>query len=159
MFNRLRQLLRRGYGQEGLAGVEFALLLSVLLLLVGGGMDLGHAYYIKHVITSASREGARYGSQYHINPSTILPYVPNTLTPSISDYVKLPAPTGLLNYNSLGLSNLTVTPGGAGYTSNTVGDILTVTVTVSKHWFFLGILLGFPNPQTLTATAAMALER
>ena len=157
MFNRLHQLLRRGRGQEGAAVVEFALLLLPLMLLIGGGVDFGHAYYIQHVITSASREGARYGSQYHLNSTTGLPFVPNALNPSISDYVKSPPPAGL-NYNSL-LSNLTVTPGGAGYTSNTVGAILTVTVTAQKHWFFLGGLLRFPNPQTLTAITAMTLER
>jgi Flp pilus assembly protein TadG len=157
---RWRQLLRRGRGEEGAAAVEFAILLLPLLLIIGGVVDFGHAYYIKHLITSASREGARYGSQYHLNSSTMVPYIPNALTPTISNYVKLPAPTGL-NYDSLlgSDANLTVTPGGAGYTSNTAGSVLTVTVTADKHWFFLGGLLGFSNPTTLTATTAMALER
>ncbi len=160
MFIRLRQLLRRGRGQEGVAAVEFALLLLPLLLIIGGVVDFGHGYYIKHVITTASREGARYGVKYKVDSSTGLPFVPNTLTPSISDYVKLPAPTGLGYAGLLGSdANLTVTPGGAGYTSNTVGAILTVTVTADKYWFFLGGLLGFSNPQTLTATTAMTLER
>lgn len=168
MLNRLRQLLRRGHGEEGAAAVEFALILPLLILLVLGGMDLGHAYYLKHLITTASREGARYGSQYHVNPSTAAAYVPNTLNPSISDYVKLAAPTGL-NYNSLFASdaNLTVTPSGPGYTGNTAGLILTVTVTADKHWWLLGSkklmghiqLPGFPNPKTFTATTAMTLER
>ena len=160
MFTRLRQLRGRGRGQKGAAVVEFALLLLPLVLLIGGGVDFGHAYYLKHIITAASREGARYGSQYHLNAATGSPYAANTLAPSISDYIKLPAPTGL-NYDSLlgSDANLSVTPGGAGYTSNTVGAILTVTVTATKHWFFLGGLMGFPNPQTLTATTAMTLER
>ena len=46
MLNRLRQLLRRGHGEEGAAAVEFALILPLLILLVLGGMDLGHAYYL-----------------------------------------------------------------------------------------------------------------
>lgn len=140
--------------------MELALLLLPLVLLIGGGMDFGQAYYIQHVITNASREGARYGVKYKVDSSTGLPFAPNALTPSISDYVKLPAPTGLGYDNLLGSdANLTVVPGGAGYTSNTVGDILTVTATADKHWFFLGGLLGFPNPQKLRASTSMVLER
>ena len=145
---------------EGAAAVELALLLLPLVLLIGGGMDFGEAYYIKHMITNASREGARYGVKYKADPSTGLPLAPSALTPSISDYVKLPAPTGLGYSNLLGSNaNLTVVPGGTGYTSNAVGDALTVTTTAEKHWFFLGGLLGFPNPQTLQASTTMALER
>jgi hypothetical protein len=131
-------------------------------------MDLAHMFYLDHLITNASREGARYGSQYHVNPSTLLPYAPNALPTSISDYVKLAAPTGL-GYAGLFASdaNLTVTPGGLGYTGNSAGLILTVKVTADKHWWLLGSkqlmwniqLPGFPNPQTLTATTAMTLER
>ena len=145
---------------EGAAAVEFALLLFPLVLLIGGGVDFGHFYYIEHVITTASREGARYGVKYKLNPSTMLPFPPNALTPSIEDYVKLPAPTGLGYPGLLGSgANFKVTVGGAGYTGTTAYDILTVTVTADKHWFFLGGLLGFQNPKTLHATTAMTLER
>jgi Flp pilus assembly protein TadG len=160
MFIRLRQLLRRGRGQEGAAAVEFALCLPVLLLLIAGSVDFGHAYYMSQVISIASREGARYGVKYKVNSSTGLPFAPSALTPSISDYVKLPQTTGLGYAGLLGSdANLLVTPSGVGYTSNNPGDPLTVTVTADKHWFFLGGLLGFPNPQTLKASTTMVLER
>ena len=64
MFIRLRQLLRRGRGQEGAAAVEFAIILPILLLLILGALDMGHMYYIDHLITNASREGARYAAKY-----------------------------------------------------------------------------------------------
>jgi Flp pilus assembly protein TadG len=62
MLIRLRQLLRRCRSQEGSAAVEFAIILPVLLLLLLGALDMGHMYYIDHLITNASREGARYGA-------------------------------------------------------------------------------------------------
>ncbi len=77
----------------------------------------------------------------------------NLNNPSISGYV-ISNYAGLLSDNA----NFTATPGGTGYSSGIRGDVLTVTVTAQKNWFFLGGLLGFTNPQTLTATTTMKLE-
>ena len=60
MFIRLRQLLRRGRGQEGAAAVEFAIVLPILLLILAGLFDFGWGFYWKHTVTNASRGGARY---------------------------------------------------------------------------------------------------
>jgi len=49
-------LLRR---TEGATAVEFAIVLPILLLIVGGIMDIGHAYHELHVVNEAAREGAR----------------------------------------------------------------------------------------------------
>lgn len=150
-FNPLRYLTGVRRHQEGTATVEMALCLLPLLLLISSVMDFGDTYYIKQVISNASREGARYGSRYQtdLNGNHIIPAnINNPYT--IAGYVTT-------NYGSL-VSNLTVTTGGTGYTSGITGDGLTVTVTADKNWFFLGELLGFTNPQTLTATTTMALE-
>ncbi|MCX5890582.1 MAG: pilus assembly protein [Deltaproteobacteria bacterium] len=153
MFLRLiRHFSLRRRCQEGVAAVEMALCLLPLLLLLGGIVDFGDAYYIKQVITNASREGARYGSRFTID-STGNHIIPANITSpyTIAGYVT--------NYYGGSVTNLTVpTPTGTGYTSGTSGDPLTVTVTAQKNWFFLGNLLGFTNPQTLTATTTMALE-
>ena len=117
MLNRLRQLLRRGRGQEGAAAVEFALILPVLIFLVLGGMDLGHRFYMQHLITNASREGARYAAKY-----TGTAAAPTSA--AVSNYVKLPAPG--LNYNAFNLDTLTVTTTYAGAFPD---KIATVTVT------------------------------
>lgn len=45
--------------ERGAAAVEMAIVLPLLLLVVGGLVDLGRAYYLNAVITNASREGAR----------------------------------------------------------------------------------------------------
>jgi Flp pilus assembly protein TadG len=48
-------------GREGQTLVEFALILPVLILLLVGLMEFALLLYNQHVITNASREGARYG--------------------------------------------------------------------------------------------------
>jgi Flp pilus assembly protein TadG len=155
MMIRLRQLLRRGHGEEGAAAVEFALILPILVFLVLGGMDLGHRFYMQNLITNASREGARFAAKYTGTNAD-----PNAT--AVSDYVKLPPPApGGLNYNAFNFDTLTVTTTLAGTVPN---RIVTVTVTALKHWWVLGAFTffnfpGFTNPQTLTATTAMNLER
>ncbi len=145
MFNSLRQVLKRGRNEEGATAVEFSIVISALLLLILGGMDLGHTYYIKHIITNASRQGARYAARY-----TGATDAPNSQ--AISDYVKLP--TGL-NYNSNNLSNLVV---NGSYTGVSPNQIITVTVQADKNWWVRGYFLGLTNPTTLTATTAMIME-
>jgi len=50
--------------QGGQSLVEFALSSVVLLLLVGGLVDIGRAVYISEVLSSAAREGARHGAWF-----------------------------------------------------------------------------------------------
>jgi len=47
--------------QKGQGLVEFAIILPVLLLILLGMVEFGLILYNQHVITNASREGARYG--------------------------------------------------------------------------------------------------
>lgn len=47
--------------QRGVAAVEFAIVLPILLIIFAGITEFGIAYYNKQVITNASREGARAG--------------------------------------------------------------------------------------------------
>lgn len=48
-------------GRNGQSLVEFALSSVVLLLLVGGLVDIGRAIYITEALSDAAREGARHG--------------------------------------------------------------------------------------------------
>jgi Flp pilus assembly protein TadG len=54
--------------------VEFALSSVVLLLLVGGLVDIGRAIYVTEALSSAAREGARHGAYYDA-PSLRHPYL------------------------------------------------------------------------------------
>ena len=56
---------------KGAVTVEFAIVGTLFLLLIAGVLDFGHAWYMKQVITNASREGARYGITYHTNNSGV----------------------------------------------------------------------------------------
>jgi Flp pilus assembly protein TadG len=145
MFIQLRQLPRRRRNQEGAAAVEFALILPILMLLTLGALDMGHMYYIDHLITNASREAARYAAKY-----TGAAAAPTST--QVSDYVKLPAG---LNYNHFSLPSLTVTAVSAGTFPN---KIVTVTVTAQKHWWVLGTLAGL-STKTLRAQTAMNVEQ
>ena len=139
-----KRLLKFCRRQEGAAAVEFAIILPVLMLLILGGMDLGHMLYIDHLITNAGREGARYAAKY-TNPPV------DPTSSAISTYVKT-----TLNYTSFNLDNLVVSGSYAGASPNRVA---TVTVTADKHWWILGSLPGFTDSKTLTAQTAMAVER
>lgn len=56
-------LLRRfARDEEGIALLEFAIFVTILLLLVFGAVDFGRALYTANNLTSAAREGARYGA-------------------------------------------------------------------------------------------------
>jgi Flp pilus assembly protein TadG len=150
----LRRFLRRLiYPQQGSVTVEFAILVPIFLLLVFGIADFGHGWYMKQIVTNASREGARYGSRYNTDASGNH-LLPNALSPAISAYITS-------KYSSLlpGNANLTVTPGGGGYTSGNPGDDLSVAVQATKTWWVVGKLLpSLGTSQNLTSTTWMKCE-
>jgi Flp pilus assembly protein TadG len=148
------RLVRFGRHCGGATVIEFAIIAPIFLLLIAGALDFGHAWYMRQVITNASREGARYGITFKTNSSGVR-FKPNSLNPSIQQYV-------LNNYLSNALpanANPTVTPGGAGYTSGTKGDAVEVTVTAVKVWFILSSFLpGVGDQKTIQAKTVMLCE-
>lgn len=151
---RLRHFLSRlKCGQHGSVAVEFAILTPIFLLLVFGIMDFGHAWYMDHIVSNASREGARYGTRYTTDASG-KHVLPDALNPSIHDWI-------ISKYSSLlpGNANLQVVPGGPGYTSGNPGDDLSVQVTATKTWWVLGKLVpGLGSTETLSSTTWMKVE-
>jgi len=137
--------------------VEFAIVLPILVLLVFGIIDFGHALYMKAEITSASREGARYATRYQTDNSSGSHILPANLSPDVSTWVTNNY-AGLLPADA----NLTVpTPTGPGYISGLAGQDVTVTVQATKNWFVLGRLIsaaGFPDPLPLSSTTVMKCE-
>lgn len=118
-------------------------------------MDFGHAWYMKQVITNASREGARYGITYKTDTSGNR-IAPSALTPSISDYL-------LINYdlqNTLPADAcLNIALNGDGLGTGTRGSQLEVTITAQKTWFIVSSFVpGLGSQKTLTASTVMLCE-
>jgi Flp pilus assembly protein TadG len=146
MLLKIRRILRLGRRQEGAAVVEFALCLIPLLLILGGIVDFGQAWYMQSMLSTASREGARYATYYYDPGST------GKTTPAAGRGV-----SGYLTdkYQTL-IPDIEVSLGGAS-SSQTQGAQVSVTVTAPKEWFFLGRLIpGLPDQ--LSSTTWMAME-
>ena len=67
-------LLGASRGQSGQSLVEFAVSSVVLLLLVGGLVDIGRSIYVSEALSNAAREGARHGAWYNA-PSLSHPFL------------------------------------------------------------------------------------
>jgi Flp pilus assembly protein TadG len=147
---RLRQLLRRSRGQEGSAAVEFAIVLPILILLLAGFFDFGWLFYWQHTVTNASRAGARYGVQANY-PVTGNPPVA-TRSPHTDAEIKI-----IIDKYGDGLT-FTVDP--ASRTNYAAGGQLSVTVTKTMQWLFLGFLQsrGVPLPSTVQNKTTMTME-
>jgi Flp pilus assembly protein TadG len=122
-----------------------AIILPMLLLVLGGIVDLGRALYGQIIISNAAREGARMVS------------VSGYTTAQVQDRVRLAS--GGISPMVVPATNLTITP-TACPASPTPTDSGTVTVTATGFgWLMLNVvpqLVGgnIPAPD-LTATASM----
>jgi Flp pilus assembly protein TadG len=138
---------------KGQALTEFALILPLLIVIVGGAVDFGLLFLVSNVVQNASREGVRVAVTL---PGPIV----TPTDPRIDSAVKA-------KYPEVGLfSGLTVTntePTGAVCQQD-----MSVTVSgVTYNYIFLGLvtaplpLLGFPEFQTsvpIARTTAMRYE-
>ncbi len=152
----VKRSLRRCRGfwrrTQGVAAVEFAILGTILIFIIGGIIDFGHSFYISQVVTNASREGARYGVTFQVD-STATRIPPSSLSPSISNYVT----TKYISQTLVASLHPTVSVGGAGYGTGAKGQPVQVTVSATKNWFLLGsIIPGLPT--TISATSVMQCE-
>ena len=62
------------FDQRGQSLVEFAVSSVVLLLLVGGLVDIGRSIYVSEALSNAAREGARHGAWFDA-PNLSHPYL------------------------------------------------------------------------------------
>ncbi len=156
MILRARPDILRFFRQtKGSTAVEFAIIGSIFMLVIAGAFDFGHAFYMKQVITNASREGARYGITYQTD-ATGARIAPSALSPTIQSYIQTKYLTGgTLPSNA----NPSITPAGAGYASGAKGAPVQVTVSATKYWFLVsGFIPGLGKTKTITASTVMLCE-
>ncbi len=112
------------YQQRGVTVVELALILTVLLLIIFGTMELGRAVWYYNTLGYAAREGTRFAA---VNGSTSGSAPGPRLYTEVDPLVKakvVAAATGL----ALSASNVTVT-----WSPNN-RPVSTVSVTVTKNF-------------------------
>ena len=133
--------------ENGVAAVEFALILPVLMLIVFGILNYGILLYDQAVITNAAREGARWGA---INTSAAIGCSGTaTGTADPCQIANSYTAANLIGFGSTVTS--TTTASGSG-TSGT-----TVTVTVSYPFTEIGYVVGYLL-NNLSATSVMYHE-
>lgn len=132
--------------RRGVALVEFAIVLPVLLLIVIGAIEFARAINIKQVVVNSAREGARIVAlPPGVNSNEAL------VRSRVDDY---------LTSNALDLSKRTVTIVGIDGAPGTVGE---VTVTYQYKFDFFGGIASFfggsdPGTITLSSTSKMRNE-
>ncbi|MCE2783019.1 TadE/TadG family type IV pilus assembly protein [Limnohabitans sp.] len=132
--------------QRGVAVVEFALILPILLVLLVGIVDVSLALYDKAVITNASREGARAG---------IVARSPSLTDAQIQQVVQNYLQGALVSLGStLALPSVHIQKGSLG------GD---VTLQVTVRYTFQGVGLGslsasLGKPWVLQSSTVMVYE-
>ncbi|CAJ0776273.1 hypothetical protein LMG19083_00139 [Ralstonia psammae] len=126
---------------RGAAGVEFALVFPILLLVVFGIVEFGAAWYDKAVITNASREAARAGVVFSS------PVPTSTKIQSVAtNYCQ----NRLVTFGAASNCTASVSP----TTTCTAGSGNQLIVTVS--YTFTGLVLGHLAP--FTGSLAMSAQ-
>jgi len=143
--------------QHGLAMVEMAFVVPILLLLILAATELGRGLYQYNTLDKATRDGARYfSSNAFVGGSTAV------------DTARQADTINLVQYGQTGSGGTQLLPGNLPTVNTTVstsGGITWVTVTTSYPFQFIpgnplsGIMglfgSGLPNTLTLNATTTM----
>lgn len=128
--------------EKGAIAVEMAILLPILVMLLFGSIEFGALLYNKHVITNASREGARAG---------IIMQNPKPTSSEIISVAENFVVNNVINFGAPGATAITVTNAGAAFPAD-----LTVAVNYAYNFLVLGNL-GF-GPVNLQSTTVMRME-
>ena len=145
--------------ERGQALIEFAFILPFLLVIVGGIVDFGLAFFVGQVVENAAREGARAGAV--IRPSSLEDFV----FPA-EEVTGCTIPCGTLTSMVLSVASAKIPDVGLfnGFTleskfvesPNPNADSVQVTIEGQYGWFLLQ-LLGF-EPITISRTVEMRWE-
>ena len=143
--------------QRGAAAVEFAIICSLLFLIVFGIIEFSIILYDKAVLTNASREGARAGIVFE--PDRNL----TSVTARVNEAVARYAPN-LINFgDSASISSEVTIEGGGSGESVVAGQALTVSLEYTYNFLIfpdLSNLFGgsFSTDLTLQSQTVMRME-
>ncbi len=134
---------------KGVAAVEFALVLPLLLFMLFAILEFSIAMYDKAVITNASREGARMGILMYPAPR------PNdaAITATVNTYCA----TNLISFAPAAPS--TTVTGAPCAPAPATGGYITVSVAYTYNYLVLpNFLASLTGPLVLNGTAVMRCE-
>jgi Flp pilus assembly protein TadG len=141
--------MKRFRCQQGVAAVEFAIILPLLVTLVFGMIEFSLLLYNQQVITNASREGARAG---------IVSQQPRVDLTAIQTVVNNYCQNHLVTFAS-GTVLPTIILGGVGGICTAFGVDLNVTVTYDYTFLVVpNFIPGIPKTKTLSAQTIMRCE-
>jgi Flp pilus assembly protein TadG len=129
--------------ERGATAVEFAILLPVLLLILFGIIEFGMIMYGREIVTNATREGARAGIVQGPPKRT-----EGEITAIANTYLTA---TGV---NPTDVSFVVTGEGLANPNTLTVN----ATYTYSFLFPYIPIVVGIPNPLTITTQTVMRHE-
>jgi len=145
----MKKIIKRLRCQKGVAAVEFAIILPVLMIIIFGIIEFGLLLYDKQVITNASREGARAGivvGASRVDDAGILAVMDRYLV------------NHLITFGSTPSLDITIDP-PLPRTDMDFGDDLTVTVTYDYDFLVLpNFVTSITGVQTLVAKTVMKME-
>ena len=132
---------------KGVAAVEFAIVLPVLILLLIAISEFGILFYDKAVITNASREGARAGIVYRYPDPVTEAEIEQVVRAYCADYLITFATT---------LPSVSV---GAVWTGYEAGDTLTVRALYDYQFLVLpNFVTALTGGINLVASTVMRME-
>jgi len=137
---------RKIKGQEGVAAIEFAIVLPLLILLVFGIIEFSVLLYDKAMITNASREGARAGIVFNVPDRISDGEIINVVNNYCQNY--------LINFDGTSAVSTNITR-----TGDSAGDPLIVTVSYRYDFLVLpNFISSLTDGITLEANTVMRME-
>jgi len=141
--------------QRGVAMIEFAIVATLLFILLFAIIEFSIILFDKAVITNASREGARRGIVYDPN-GTSEEVIKTAVINSATKLISLGGPSSFDEHN------ITVDPNNCLRPRNLVkcpaGTPLTVTVNYQYHFLILPKFVTQLADLNLSATTVMRME-
>jgi Flp pilus assembly protein TadG len=141
-------------GQKGTSAVELAIILPLLLVLVFGIVEWSLYLFNRHIITNASREGARYGALFNY-PNR---FSPDEIREKVRDY----ASAHLVTFGTADLE-INEDPDPPLVSCTNSGDSLEVIVRYDYTFLLFPLLVKWVAPQVpfvkeIRGTTAMRCE-